>query len=300
MASLALLTVHAHPDDESSKGAGTVARYSAEGVHATLVCCTGGELGDIVNPALVGKVSPSEMAAVREAELAVAARIIGFDEVVQLGYRDSGMAGSPGNDDPRSFHRADKDEAVSRLVEHIRRVRPQVILTYGDDQQGYPHPDHLAVHDISLPAFELAGDPSYRPEVGDAWEPSKLYYSAWSRARITAMHQRYEVLGVTSPYDEGWFSRRSHDHRITTRIDVRAYYAVRSEALRAHATQIDGTSAFWFGLSDEDAADAYPWEDFVLARHHLPEGVLPAEAFGADRDEGVMGSWEDDLFFGVR
>lgn len=294
---LSLLTVHAHPDDESSKGAGTVARYSAEGVRTTLVCCTGGELGDIANPALKDTDIIDDLARVRAAELAAATAILGFTEVVHLGYRDSGMAGSPGNDDPRSFHRADRDEAVGRLVAEIRRVRPQVILTYGDDQQGYPHPDHLAVHDISLPAFELAGDPSYRPDLGESWMPSKLYYSAWSRSRIQSLHERYAQLGLVSPYDEGWFKRPSHDHRITTRIDVRHHYGARCEALRAHATQIDPTSAFWFGLPDAEAADAYPWDDFILARHHLPDGALPIPA---QADEGVLAAWEDDLFAAVR
>lgn len=306
MAPLSLLTVHAHPDDESSKGAGTVARYTAEGVRTTLVCCTGGELGDIVNPALVGTISPDDLPAVRAAELAEATRLIGFTEVVQLGYRDSGMAGSVGNEDPRSFHQADKDEAVARLVAEMRRLRPQVIITYGDDQQGYPHPDHLAVHDISLPAFERSGDHSYRPDLGGAWQPLKLYYSAWSRARITAMHERYLAMGLTSPYDAGWFERPSHDHRITTRIDVRDFYAIRSQALRAHATQIDATSPFWFGLPDEVAADAYPWEDFILARHHLAPGSLASpvpsesESGGAESGDGVMAAWENDLFAGVR
>ena len=293
---LSLLTVHAHPDDESSKGAGTVARYSAEGVRTTLVCCTGGELGDIANPALKDTDVIDDLARVRAAELAAATAILGFSEVVHLGYRDSGMAGSPGNDDPRSFHRADRSEAVARLAGEIRRVRPQVILTYGDDQQGYPHPDHLAVHDISLPAFELAGDPAYRPDLGEPWTPSKLYYSAWSRSRIQSLHERYAQLGLVSPYDEGWFKRPSHDHRITTRIDVRHHYGARCEALRAHATQIDPTSAFWFGLPDAEAADAYPWDDFILARHHLPDGALPIPA---TTDEGVLAAWEDDLFAAV-
>src|SRR6478736_98444 len=108
-----------------------------------------------------------------------------------LGYRDSGMPDTPENADPRSFAQADLHEATGRLVEIIRRERPHVILTYGDDQEGYPHPDHLRVHDISLPAFDLAGDPEAFPGTGEPWEPLKLYYSAWSRSRILAMHEKY-------------------------------------------------------------------------------------------------------------
>src|SRR5215213_92858 len=126
---LTLLTVHAHPDDESSKGAATVARYHAEGVRCVLVCCTGGEAGDILNPALDTPEVRERLPEVRMEELARSAEIIGYDEVVMLGYRDSGMPGTPENEDPRCFARADLDEAVGRLVEIIGRTRTQVIIT---------------------------------------------------------------------------------------------------------------------------------------------------------------------------
>jgi mycothiol S-conjugate amidase len=181
-APLALLTVHAHPDDEASKGAPTCARYAAEGVRTVLVCCTGGEEGDLNNPKLAEPGAPfhglegaalkAKLAEVRPLELARSVEIIGFAEHVMLGYRDSGMKDSETNADPNCFHMAELDEAVGRLVAVIRRTRPQVILTYGDDQRGYPHPDHVKVHDISLPAFDRAGDPSWYPEHGDPWQPS--------------------------------------------------------------------------------------------------------------------------------
>src|SRR3546814_8966033 len=139
---LCLLTVHAHPDDESSKGAGTVARYHAEGVRTVLVCCTGGEEGDILNPAMDRDEVRADLPAVRKAELDQAAEIIGYDEVVMLGYRDSGMPDSEANARPQAFANADFDEAVGRLVAEIRRTRPQVAITSGDEQKGYPHPDH--------------------------------------------------------------------------------------------------------------------------------------------------------------
>ena len=223
---LTLLTVHAHPDDEASKGAPTVARYHAEGVHTVLVCCTGGEEGDLQNPALREPGQPfhgltpeeekAKVAAMRPAELAASARIIGFDEVVMLGYRDSGMADTPPNEHPDSFHQADIDEAAGRLVAVIRRTRPQVVLTYGDDQRGYPHPDHLKVHDISLLAFDRAGDPDWYPELGEPFQPSKLYYSAWSRARMLTIHETMLRRDGKSPFDEKWFERPDTDHRITT------------------------------------------------------------------------------------
>src|SRR5689334_18814893 len=164
---LCLLSVHAHPDDEASKGAPTVARYKAEGVRSVLVCCTGGEEGDILNPAMERPEVRADLHGVRMAELEASAEIIGYDEVVLLGYRDAGMPGSEANTHPDAFATADLDEAVDRLVEIIRRERPQVILTYPDDQEGYPHPDHLRVHDITLPAWERAGDPEHRPDLGE-------------------------------------------------------------------------------------------------------------------------------------
>lgn len=280
---LRLLTIHAHPDDEASKGAATVGRYVAEGVEATLVCCTGGEAGDILNPAMDRPEVRENMAEVRRAELAASAEAIGFDEVVMLGYRDSGMPDSPANADPRCFARAPEDEAVGRLVGIIRRVRPHVILTYGDEQSGYPHPDHLRVHDISIIAWDAAGDPDRFPDAGDPWTPSKLYYSTWARARFTALHDAFLANDLESPFDQKWFDRPSQDHKITTRIDITGYYPIRSAALRAHATQIDPEERFWFGLSDDVAEAAYPFEDFELASSRVPTD-LP----------------EDDLFAGLR
>jgi mycothiol S-conjugate amidase len=294
---LSLLTVHAHPDDESSKGAGTLSRYTDEGVHTTLVCCTGGELGDIANPAMDRAEVKENLAAVRADELARATKVIGFSEVVMLGYRDSGMAESEANNDVRCFHQADRAEAVGRLVAIIRRTRPQVIITYSDDQQGYPHPDHLAVHDITEPAFDAAGDATFRPDLGAAWQPQKLYYSAWARARMIAFHEAFLAADIKSPYDEKWFERPSSDHRITTRIDVANWYARRCDALRAHATQIDPTSPFWFGLPDEEAARIYPYEDFILAKVAGSASMLPTEALVNGALRSVV---EADIFAGLR
>ncbi|MGH9157931.1 MAG: mycothiol conjugate amidase Mca [Acidimicrobiales bacterium] len=280
---LCLLSVHAHPDDESSKGPATVARYAAEGVRTVLVCCTGGEEGDILNPAMDRPEIRADLPRVRAAELARAAEVIGFDEVVMLGYRDSGMADSPANACAGCFAAADLDEAVGRLVAEIRRARPQVVITYHDDQRGYPHPDHLRVHDISVLAFDRAGDPEAHRGTGEPWRVSKLYYSLWSRARVQAIHEKYLELGLESPFGDWWRDRPDHDHRITTRVDVSGYTDVRREALLAHATQIDPTSPFWFGLPTEVARELHPVDEYVLARS-LVGTVTP----------------EDDLFAGLR
>jgi mycothiol S-conjugate amidase len=280
---LSLLTVHAHPDDEASKGAPTVARYRAEGVRTTLVCATGGEAGDILNPALDRPEVRADLAAVRARELKRSAEVIGYDEVVMLGYHDSGMPDTPVNERADNFANADLDEAVGRLVEVIRRVRPQVIVTYGDDQQGYPHPDHLRVHEISIHAWERAGDPSWYPEVGEPWAPVKLYYTVWSRARIVAMHEKFVELELESPFTDEWFQRPSHDDRITTVIDVAPWYDIRWEALLAHETQVDPASPFWFGLPRDVSRTIHPFDDYILAESRVVS-QLP----------------EDDLFAGVR
>jgi mycothiol S-conjugate amidase len=293
---LCVLTVHAHPDDEASKGAPTLAMYHALGVRTVLVCCTGGEEGDLANPTLREPGQPfheltpeqekAELTRRRPLELAESAAIIGFDEVEMLGYRDSGMADTPPNEHPDCFHMAPLDEAVGRLVAIIRRTRPQVIITYGDDQRGYPHPDHIKVHDISVVAFDRAGDPSWYPEAGDPWQPLKMYYSVWSKARLLAMHEALIRLRGSSPYDERWLDRPDMDHRITTRLDVREYLWARTGALTAHATQIDPNEPWWFGLSDDELAEVFPWEDWILARSLV--GDIPT----ADNRES-------DLFDGI-
>ena len=291
-AALRLLTVHAHPDDESSKGAATVARYVDEGVRAVLVCCTGGEEGDILNPAADLPGVKERLAEVRRAELDKAAAIIGYHEVVWLGYRDSGYPEAPdAADGPEtakelpagSFGAAPLDEATERLVAILRAERPHVLVIYPDDQLGYRHPDHLRVHDVGLAAFEAAGDPQAFPAAGPPWRPPKLYYSLWSKARMLATHEAFGELGLQSPYEQWWFDRPWQDNRITTRIDVAKWYDRRCDALLAHTTQVDPTSPFWFGLPREVAAEAYPWEDYILARSDVPT-ELP----------------EDDLFAGIR
>ena len=296
---LCVLTIHAHPDDESSKGAATIAKYGAQGVRTVLVCCTGGELGDIANPAMKKPGVLENLFEIRMAELKAASEIIGFDEVIMLGYRDSGMAESEGNNDPTSFHQAPMEEAVERIVAIIRRIRPQVILTYADDQQGYPHPDHLKVHDISNPAFDRAGDPAWYPNAGEPWTPLKLYYSTWSKARMTATHAKFVELEIKSPYDERWMNRPWQDHRITTRIEVEEYYDVRVNALTAHATQIDPNESFWFGLPHDEARKIHPFEDYILARSRV--GEVPGEDIAGVLDkESDAVIRETDLFEGIR
>ncbi len=294
-----LLTVHAHPDDEASKGAGTVARYHAEGVRTVLVCCTGGEEGDILNPAMDTPEVRARLAECRREELDRAAEVIGYDEVVMLGYRDSGMAGADTNEHPDSFAQAPLDEAVGRLVAIVRRERPQVMVVYGDEQQSYPHPDHLRVHDIGVAAFEAAGDPARFAGAGEAWQPTKLYYTVFSVARFRELHEKFEELGLESPFDEEWRKRWKDvpAEVVTASIDITEFADVRQRALLAHATQVDPNSRFWFGLPPEVMRSIHPHDDYRLAYVKGADGrVVPAaEAV----DGGRSGTVETDLFAGV-
>lgn len=253
-----------------------------------MVCCTGGEEGDVLNPEMDTEEVRRRLPEIRLEELERSASIIGYSEVVMLGYRDSGMPGSDANRHPDAFVNVPLEEAVARLVGEIRRIRPHVVITYADDQSAYPHPDHIKVHEVSVPAFDLAGDDEWRPELGPAWRPLKLYYTVWSRQRIRAMHDKFMELGLTSPFSDEWLNRPSLDHRVTTRVYVGDFLEVRYRALRAHATQVDPNSAFWFGLPPEAARDAYPYEDYILAKS-LVETHVPED----DLFEGIrVGSWD--------
>ena len=283
MSALSILTVHAHPDDESSKGPGTIRQYADSGIRTTLVCCTGGEAGDILNPAMDRPEVVENLKDVRRGELDEAATVIGYDEVVMLGYRDSGMPDTEPNAHPDAFANADLDEAVGRLVAIIRRVCPQVVVTYPEVQNRYPHPDHLQVTNICLPAFDRAGDPAWYPEAGEPFVPQKLYAPIWSKKRLLLTHQAFLDRGLESPYDEKWLSGRDRDDRITAVIEVDN--AVRRKALLAHATQVDPKSPFWFGLPDDVLDAIHPYEEYMLLRSRID----------VDPDE-----IETDLFAGLR
>ena len=285
--SLCILTVHAHPDDEASKGAGTIARYQAEGVHTVLVCCTGGEEGEILNPAMDRPEVIANLAQVRREELDRATEVIGYDTVHLLGYRDSGMPESDANFHPDCFAVAPLDEAVDRLVAILRAERPQVIVTYPEDQGSYQHPDHLRVWDITMPAVEQAADPNHRPDLGAAWSVSKIYASMWSRARLQARHDAFVERDLESPYDETWFERPDQDDKITAKVSIDGFTRARREGLLAHATQIDPESKFWFGLPAEVDEQLHPWDDY-------------AQIAGLQSESAKRNEIEDDLFSGLR
>ncbi len=287
---LCLLTIHAHPDDEASKGSATVARYAAAGVRTALVCCTGGEAGEVLNKAMDTPEVAANLPAMRAEELKVSVATIGYAAVHLLGYHDSGMPGTPWNERPDNFHNAPAEEAVGKLVAILRAERPQVIITYADGREGYAHPDHLRVHDISGPAFDAAGDPNQYPELGEPWQPFKMYYVAggMSARRMQALTPVYEALGEENPF-ERWQQRRrerglpeARPDRVTTLIEVGDFLAVRRASLLAHRTQIDPEGA-WLRISDDALRAAFPWDEYELARslvnNHVAQGELERDLF---------------------
>jgi len=277
-----LLAVHAHPDDETSKGGGSIGRYAKAGVGTVLVCCTGGEAGSVLNPQLDRPEVLARIPELRRAELTEATTHLGYHRVWMLGYRDSNM---PASGDPGSFAAAPLEETVRALVRLIRKERPHVVVTYPNNQRGYQHPDHLRVHDASLPAYTAAGDPSFHPELGIPWAPQKLYYIQWSRASLIARHQAFIDQGLESPFkSDRWKRRTSLDYRLTTKVFVGDHWDQVQAALRAHATQVDPDSKYWFGLPPDIDRAIYPYDDYILAHSAVPTRLPEDDLF-----RGVMG-----------
>ncbi|MEP7020861.1 MAG: mycothiol conjugate amidase Mca [Pseudonocardiales bacterium] len=285
------MAVHAHPDDESSKGAATMARYVDEGVEVLVVTCTGGERGSILNPALQNRPEiEAQISEIRRKEMAHAREILGVEQH-WLGFVDSGLPeGDPLPALPEGcFALVPLEQAVAGLVKEIRQFRPHVMTTY-DENGGYPHPDHIRCHEISVAAFEAAPDPDAYPEAGEPWQPLKLYYDVgFSIERFTALHEALLEHGIDSPFadrlkewskDVGDSKRRPP--KVTTRVDVADWFERRDQALLAHATQVD-PNGWFFSVPLDIQREAWPTEDFELARS-LVDSAIP----------------EDDLFAGIR
>jgi len=267
-----LMAVHAHPDDESSKGAATMAKYVAEGVDVLVVSCTDGERGDVLNPAL--KHDPEilrNLPEVRRREMAKAQQILGVQHT-WLGFVDSGLPeGDPLPALPQGCFALEPIEVTTEaLVRVIRDFKPHVMTTY-DESGGYPHPDHIMCHTVSMSAFAAAGDQGAYEHAGRAWQPLKIYYNqTLTKARILAYHDAMEAAGIESPYGE-WISRwRDRGERtITTKIECADYFAVRDQALLAHATQVDPAGT-WFRVPLTMQQEIWPTEDFEAAVSYVP------------------------------
>ena len=265
-----LLAVHAHPDDESSKGAATMARYAAEGTDGLVATFTGGERGDILNPAMDVAGVKDRLPEVRREEMAKAAAILGVEHR-WLGFVDSGLPeGDPLPPLPEGCFALEPVEVPTEtLVRLIREFRPHVMITY-DENGGYPHPDHIMTHTVSLAAYEAAADPEQFPEAGEPWQISKVYYShGFLRGKFQAFADEFEKNGLENPYTE-WLARWKDEKndmmaRVTTQVECGEYFPVRDDALRAHATQIDPNGPF-FAVPMEWQQRLWPTEEYELAK----------------------------------
>jgi len=288
-----LLLVHAHPDDETIGTGATMARYAAEGALVTLVTCTLGEEGEVLEPGLEHLAADREdgLGQHRVGELAAAMEALRVRDHRFLGgpgrWRDSGMMGVASNDRPNCFWQADVDEAVRELVVVIREVRPQVVVTY-DENGGYGHPDHIQAHRVTVAAFDAAGDPGYAPEVGEPWQAAKLYWTAVPKSVLQRgidmlkESDQTNFFGVDSAQDLPF---GNPDEDVTTEVDARDQLEAKVAAMRAHRTQIAVDGPF-FALSNNIGQRAFGIEHFVLARGERGPGVGP---------DGR----EDDLFAGL-
>ena len=288
-----MLLVHAHPDDETIGSGATMAKYVAEGAHVTLVTCTRGEEGEILGDEHAHRAAHHDdtLGEHREIELADAMVELGVTDHRFLGgagrYRDSGMMGTPDNDDAACFWRADLLEASADLVAVIREVRPQVLVTY-DDFGGYGHPDHIQAHRVAMYASVLAAAPSFRPELGDAWEIAKIYWSAFPKSFIREGIEALKAAGDTSDFvsmnpDDLPFA--VEDDVVTTVVHAEEFGEQKMNAMRKHATQISVEDGF-FALSNNLGSRAMGVEHYRLVRG------ATAAPYG---DHG----WETDLFAGV-
>lgn len=276
-----LMAVHAHPDDESSKGAATTAKYVAEGATVMVVSCTGGERGDVLNPKLQDDPEVSrDLAEFRRHEMAKAAQILGIQHT-WLGFVDSGLPeGDPLPPLPDGCFALEPIEVTTEaLVRVIRSFRPHVMTTY-DENGGYPHPDHVMTHVVAMSAFQAAGDPAAYPHAGPAWQPQKIYYNGWSGDRLRALHQAMLDEGLESPYAD-WIVHldKRPTRAISTHIECGDYFTVRDEALRAHATQVD-PDGNWFAVPLELQRRVHGKEDFELALSLVPVELPEDDLFG--------------------
>jgi mycothiol S-conjugate amidase len=257
--------VHAHPDDEASKGAATIAKYVAEGVDVMIATCTGGERGDVLNPKLKNLENEKQLAEIRNKEMQDSIKILGAKHT-WLGHIDSGWPdGEPKPPlPPGCFAEISLEEAARPLIKLIREFRPQVLITY-DENGGYPHPDHIRCHEITMFAYEHAGRLNRFPELGTPWQPLKVYYQmSFNYQHQLAIQKAFDELNKENPFAK-WFEDTKDDTElVTTKIHCAEYFGKRDLALLAHATQVDPDDD-WFALPTEVAQRTWPTEDYHLA-----------------------------------
>ena len=288
---LRLLAVHAHPDDESSKGAATYAHYASLGARVLVVSCTGGEAGDVQNPqldALAMAMAERDMGGLRRIEMAGAQKAMGIEHR-WLGYADSGL---PESDEETvrddSFAAIPLEISGQPLVKIVREFRPHVLISY-DENGGYPHPDHIRAHQIAIWAKEKAADATAHPELGAPWTISKLYYDRiFNSQKVNAVYQELlrsspdsELLADFAQMIE-WMGERGP--LPTTRVPVSEFFEVRDAALRSHASQVPPDSRHFYWPNDVQTA-AWPTEDFDLIESLVPTELPETDLFAGITDE---------------
>ncbi|WP_328396875.1 N-acetyl-1-D-myo-inositol-2-amino-2-deoxy-alpha-D-glucopyranoside deacetylase [Streptomyces sp. NBC_00390] len=294
-----LLLVHAHPDDESINNGATMARYAATGAQVTLVTCTLGEEGEVI-PAELAHLAPDRedrLGAHRVGELAAAMKALGVSDHRFLGgqgrFRDSGMMGVEQNHREGAFWKADVDEAAACLVEIIRSVRPQVMVTY-DPNGGYGHPDHIQAHRVAMRAAELAAERAFRRDLGDAHTIAKIY---WNRVPRSVAEEGFARLQALGGADFPGIAEITDvpgvvdDSEITTEIDGTGYGERKAAAMRAHATQIAVDGPF-FALSNDLGQPLFAHEYYQLVSgvRGAPEGERERDLFaGIQGNVGAQG-----------
>ena len=278
----AAVAIHAHPDDESSKGAGTMSLLASAGYRCVLVCATGGEAGDILNPTIDEAALAGTLGELRSTELDAAAAIIGYSEVVRLGHRDSGMAGDAANAHPEAFVNVATDTALEQVVRVVRRERPEVVFGY-DEHERYPHPDHLKVHEITTLLRAAAGDPSRYPKAGPPWEIPLIAAPSFTARRARTLLGAIEASGLSSPLTDrlAEIASQDDDRSRLLGVNVAGFVEQARAALRAHATQVDPEGP-WFQIPVHVVEEAYPFEDFEVL-------VGSDEAVGA---VGIFEAWD--------
>lgn len=257
-----MLVVFAHPDDEAFGTGGTLAKYASTGVRTTLICATRGEVGEISDPELA---TPDTLSSVREQELLCSAETLGIEEVIFLGYRDSGMIGTPDNEHPDAFMQANEEEVIAGLVGIMRRVKPQIVLTF-EPNGGYGHPDHIAIHNHTVSAFHKAAQEDYGVELGEAWRADRLIFTAIPKSFFVEMRSRLRALGEdTSDLDR--FDETGivwSDDQVDVEVDVSDVVDRKWSALQCHQTQF-GPDNLFRRLPDEDAKALMSREYFAIA-----------------------------------
>jgi LmbE family N-acetylglucosaminyl deacetylase len=279
MAMKRILGVFPHPDDEGTMS-GALLQYGQAGVETGLICITRGEVGEISDPALA---TAENLGKVREGEMRTAVQVLGVSQLWFLDYRDSGMAGTPENEDSRSLKQAPPAEVVGKIVEVIRRFRPQVVVTF-DETGGYGHPDHIAAYKHTTSAFYAAADAAQYPASGPAHPVAKLYYSSLPRRIIRKMGEWMQRQRLES---EGWVAKLDPeklgltDEQIDVCLDVERYLETKGRSWSMHRTQVNPSSAMaripdeiqrewrrceYFHLAATRVGPDVPGEDDLFAR----------------------------------